>query len=61
VSFDLKAFFVNSPVVPAAEQDEIRQRGRPALGPMLDVMSLSERQITARKATTVVSIGERSA
>jgi hypothetical protein len=60
-SLDPKAFFVNASVVPTTEQDQIPQRRGSALSPVFDVMGLAERKITAREATTVVSIGERSA
>ena len=60
-SRDLKALLVNRTMVATAQQDEIGEGGRPALGPMLNVMRLAERQVTAREAATVVSIGQRPA
>ena len=59
-SLDLKAFLVNGAVVAATQKDEVGQRVRAALGPVLDVMSLAEGQIAAREAAPVVSIGERA-
>jgi hypothetical protein len=58
---DPKAFLVNRAMMPATQQDEVRECGRPALGPVLDVMSLTERQITAWEAAAMVSIGKRPA
>jgi hypothetical protein len=52
---------VNASVVPTTEQDQIPQRRGSTLSPVFDVMGLAERKITAREATTVVSIDERSA
>ena len=60
-ALDLKVFFVNGSVVPATQQGEIGERGGAPLGPVLDVMGLAERKITAREAATVVAEGERSA
>jgi hypothetical protein len=60
-SLDLKAFFVDGSVVPATQQDQIRQRGVPTLGPILNMMGLAEGKITAWEAAPVVAIGDRSA
>ncbi len=38
---DVVALFVNRAMVPPAEQDEVSQCGRPAMSPMLDVVSLA--------------------
>jgi uncharacterized protein YgbK (DUF1537 family) len=59
--FDLKALFVDGSVVPTTEQDQIRQRRGPTSSPMLDVVSLAEREITAGEAATLVTEGERAA
>jgi len=60
LSLDLIALFVDRAVVTAAEHGEIRQRGRPASGPVADVMPLTKRQSAARKAAAAVAMLERS-
>jgi len=56
---DLKALLVNRTMVATTQQDEVGEGRRPSLGPVLDVMRLAERQVTAREAATVVSIAQR--
>ena len=48
-------------MVAPAEHDEVRERRRPALGPVANVMTLTEAPVTARKATSVVAMLERAA
>ena len=55
---DLKTLFVNGSVVTPTQQDEVGERGGPTLGPVPDVVSLAERQITAREAAAVIAEGE---
>ena len=59
-SLDLKAFFVNGSVVPATQQNEVGERGGAALGPVFDVMSLAEGEITAWEAAAVIAEGHRA-
>jgi len=59
LSIELVALLVNGAVVPATEQGEIRERGGATLGPVTDVMPLTEAQPTAREAAAAVSVVER--
>jgi len=43
-------------VMPATQHGEIRQGGGAAVGPVLDVMPLAERQAAPRKATAVIAM-----
>jgi hypothetical protein len=43
VAIDLVALLVDSAVVTATQHDQIRERGGPAVSPVMDVMSLDER------------------
>jgi hypothetical protein len=47
-------------VMAATEYREIRQRGRAALRPMMEVMALPERQPAAREAAALVAMVERA-
>jgi len=53
---DLIALFVDSAVMPATEQGEIRERGGAPLGPVTEVMALDEAGSAPREATAVVSM-----
>ena len=57
---DLVALLVDRAMVPATEQREVRERGRAALGPMMEVMALAEPDAAAREATAAVPVVERS-
>ena len=59
LSIDLVALLVDRAVVPATEQGEIRQRGGTALGPVTDVMALSDAHPAARKAAAAVTMVQR--
>jgi len=59
LSLALVALFVDGAVVAATEQGEVRQRGGAAVGPVADVMSLSERHATAREAAALVPVVKR--
>jgi len=59
-SIDLIALLVDSAVMPATQQREIRERRRTAVNPVPDVMSLAERKSAARKATAAIPMVERS-
>ncbi len=43
-----------------AEHREVRERRRPALGPVVDVMALSERQIAAWEPAAVIAVVQRA-
>jgi hypothetical protein len=60
LSIDLITLLVDGAVVPATEQREIRERGRPALGPVVKVMPLAERDGATREAATMAPVMERS-
>ena len=60
LSIHLVALLVYRAMVPAAEQREIRQRGRAALRPMAHVMSLAQWESTTREAAAVVSVVQRA-
>jgi hypothetical protein len=55
---DLIALLVNRAMVPATQHGEVRERGRPTLRPMLDVMPLAEREPAAREAAAVIPVME---
>src|SRR4029453_9282191 len=60
LSIDSIPLLVDGTVVAAAEQDEVRQRGGTALGPVADVVSLAEAAVAAREAAAAVSMEQRS-
>src|SRR5215510_10698824 len=60
LSLDLVAFLMNGAMVPTAEQGEVRERGGPAVGPVLNVMALAETSPTAGESAAAVSVMERS-
>jgi hypothetical protein len=51
---DPVSVLVNGTVVTAAEEDEVRERGGATLGPVPDVMPLSDTRRAAREATRLV-------
>jgi hypothetical protein len=59
LSIELVALLVDGAVVPAAEQGEVRERGGAALGPMTDVMALTDPHPAAWEAAAGVSVVER--
>ena len=59
-ALDAIALFVDGAMMTPAEQHEIRQRRRAAVGPVTDVMRLAEAPVAAREATTAVAIEERA-
>jgi len=60
LSLELETFLVDRTVVPATQQREIRQRGRPAFRPVTDVMTFAESHTTAGKATPAISLVQRT-
>ena len=59
LSRDLIALLVDRPVMPATEQGEIRQRGGSTLGPVTDVMALTDPHPAAWEAAAAVAVVER--
>src|SRR5689334_7060280 len=53
---DLKAVFVHGAVVPSAQQHEIRELRRPALGPVTDVMALRVTQSAAGETAASIAM-----
>lgn len=53
-SRDPVALFVDRVVMAAAQEDQVAERGRAALGPVTHVMTLSDPYMTAREATAPV-------
>ena len=58
---DLIALLVHRLVMPAAEQREVRQRRRPALRPVVEMMGLNYPHSAPGKAAGPVSMQERAA
>lgn len=58
---DVIALFMNRTMMAATEQDEVRECGRAALGPVAHVMSLRDPHVAARKAAARVSMLQRPA
>src|SRR5262245_60947414 len=61
LSVDPVAIFVHHTVVSATEQGEVRERRRPSVRPVTNVMPLAARQSTTRKAAATVAVMERPA
>ena len=60
LSIYLIALLVNRTVVPATEKGEVRERRRPAVGPVTDVMALTKPHSAARESATPVPVMQRS-
>ena len=60
LSLHLVTLLVHRAVMAATEQRQVRERGRPALGPVADVMALTERKAAAREATAFVAMVEHA-
>jgi hypothetical protein len=58
---DLITLLVHGPMMPTAEQREVRERGGPAVRPVAEMMTLPEADTTAGEAATPVPMVERSA
>jgi len=61
LSIDLITLLVHGSVVPTTEHGQIRERSRATLGPVTDVMALSESNPAAREATAPISVVQRPA
>ena len=59
-SNDPVAFLVNRSMMPATQKGQVRKRGGASLSPVTDVMALSESHMTTGKATTAVSVMQRT-
>ncbi len=59
LSIEVVALLVDSAMVAATEQREIRERGGATLCPMTDVVSLSEPDPATREAAAAVAVVER--
>ena len=59
ISIDLKAVLVDGAMVPPTEQREVRERGRAALRPMTDVMTLAETHAAPGEPAAPVPMLER--
>jgi len=60
LSINLVTLLVDGAMVLAAEQSEVRECGRAALGPMVQVMPLADPDATAREAAALVPVQERA-
>ena len=58
---DLVALLVHGAVMPTTEHGEVRERGRAAVGPVAQVMPLSEAQAAPREAAALVPMVEGTA
>jgi hypothetical protein len=58
-SIELITLFVDGAVMAATQKGEIRERCRAALGPVTDVVTLSEANSAAREAAAAVPAVER--
>jgi len=58
---DLITLLVHGPMMPPAEQRKVRERGRPAVRPVAEMMPLAEAHAAAGEAATPVPMVERSA
>jgi hypothetical protein len=56
---DLVTLLVHGPMMPPAEQREVRERGRPAVRPVAEMMPLPEANTAAGEAATPVPMVER--
>ena len=59
LGIDLIAFLVHRAMVPATEQGEVRERRRPALRPVAEVVALAEHHPAAREAAAAVPVLQR--
>ena len=59
LSIELVTLLMDGAVMPATEQSEIRERGGAAVGPVTDVMALTEANPAAREAAASVPMVKR--
>ena len=60
LSIELVSLLMDGAMVAAAEQGEIRERGGAAVGPVTDVMTLTERAPAAGKTAAVIAMLKRA-
>ena len=60
LTIELVALLVDGAVVPATEQSEIRERGGASLGPVTDVMALTNPDAAAWEAAAAVAMVQRA-
>jgi hypothetical protein len=60
LSVERESLLMDSAMVAATEQGEIRERGRAAVRPVTDVVALPEPHAAAREAATAVAMMQRS-
>jgi len=60
LSLHLISLFVHRAVMPATQQREIRQHGGASVGPMANVMALTERYCAAGEAAASVPVLKRT-
>jgi hypothetical protein len=58
--FELITLLVNRAMVAATEQGQVREHSWSTLGPVANVMALTERKPTAREAATFVAVVEHA-
>jgi hypothetical protein len=56
LSVELVALFVDGAVMSATEEREIRERRRPSVGPVTDVVALTEANPATREAAAAVTV-----
>ena len=56
---DLITLLMDGAMMPAAQQGEVRERGRASLGPMTDVVALADAHCAAREAAAPVTVEQR--
>ena len=61
VAVDLVTLLVNGTMMPSTQHGQIRERSRAILGPVADVMALSESNPAARETTAPISVVQRPA
>ena len=60
LSFHLIPLLVDGAVMAPTEHREVRERSRPAMGPVADVMALAKRQAAAGEPAPVVAVMQRA-
>jgi hypothetical protein len=59
-SLHLITLFVHRAMMSPTEQRQVRERGRPAVCPVANVMALAERKAAAREAATPIAVVEHA-
>jgi len=61
IAFDLITLFVHGAMVAPTEHGQVRERCRPSLSPVADVMTLAEAHAAPWEATAAVAVVKRTA